>query len=317
MPHDADEHRHAEVLERTRVAVAAELDPEVVDADLLAVALGPEQVRAALVHRDDDVVGQLGHDPLALAPDARAVRPGGSLVAIVEELHPRRAAAIREALPCRGRPRAARRISGSGRWARVTGHAPVAAREAAKLGGVRHARDYSSGRCPGPPRPGKLPTAPTTVRPRNGGSLGARSRPADRPIPARVVGGLPLALRLALDAQAAGARGVVVSDAALRAVVPERSANAAVRVPIPLSSSRRTARRGARACELSRASRAVQSAGGARSGDVDLARAAPAIETPYAFAPIDVVDRRSASPGASARCFVRSESRRTAGRRAT
>ena len=72
---DRDQHRHAEVLERPGVRVAAQLDPEIVEAELAAVALGPEQVRAALVHRDDVLVAHLGADPLLLAPDAGAVRP--------------------------------------------------------------------------------------------------------------------------------------------------------------------------------------------------------------------------------------------------
>ena len=87
---DRHEHGHAEVLERPGVRVAAHLDPEIVEAELAAVALGPEQVRAALVHRDDVLVAELGADPLLLAPDARAVRPRRALVALVEQAHPRR-----------------------------------------------------------------------------------------------------------------------------------------------------------------------------------------------------------------------------------
>src|SRR4029434_8803356 len=57
-------------------------------AKLLAVPLGPEQVGAALVQRDDVVVRHVRRHPLLLAPDPAAVRPGGSLVAGVEEAGP-------------------------------------------------------------------------------------------------------------------------------------------------------------------------------------------------------------------------------------
>src|SRR6185436_17563102 len=48
---DRHQHRHPEVLERAGVRVAAHLDPDVVEPELAAVALGPEEVRAAFVHR--------------------------------------------------------------------------------------------------------------------------------------------------------------------------------------------------------------------------------------------------------------------------
>ena len=92
------QHRHAEVLEGPAVGVAAELDPEVVHADHLAEALGPEEVRAALVERDDVVVVDLRQDPFLLAPDAGAVGPLGGLVAVLEELHPRLGAAVGQRL---------------------------------------------------------------------------------------------------------------------------------------------------------------------------------------------------------------------------
>ena len=95
---DRDEHRHAEILERPGVRVAAHLDPEILDPDRLAVALGPEDVGAALVHRDDVLVADFRTDPFLLAPDARAVRPRGALVAIVEEAHPRDRAAVPQGL---------------------------------------------------------------------------------------------------------------------------------------------------------------------------------------------------------------------------
>ena len=69
------QHGHAQILERTGVRVAAHLDPQLVDAQLLAVALRPEQVGAALEHRDDVLVADARVDPFALAPDAGAVGP--------------------------------------------------------------------------------------------------------------------------------------------------------------------------------------------------------------------------------------------------
>ena len=69
-----DEDGHPEVLEGSRVRIAAQFDPEVAHADLSTEAFGPKQVRAALVHRDDVAVVQAGTDPLLLAPDGGTVR---------------------------------------------------------------------------------------------------------------------------------------------------------------------------------------------------------------------------------------------------
>src|SRR5262249_8089077 len=66
--------------------------------ELLAVAIGPEQVGAALHHRDDVLVLHVGLHPLPLAPHAGAVREGGAQVALVEELDPRGRAALLEGL---------------------------------------------------------------------------------------------------------------------------------------------------------------------------------------------------------------------------
>ena len=86
---DRDQHGHPQVLERAGVRVAALLDPQVLDVELLAVAIRPEEVRAALVGRHDVLVVDEGHHPFLLAPDARAVGVRVPAVALVEELHPR------------------------------------------------------------------------------------------------------------------------------------------------------------------------------------------------------------------------------------
>ena len=62
------EHGHAQILERPGVRVAAHLDPEILDAQFAAVALGPEQVAAALVHRHHVLVANVRVNPLAFAP---------------------------------------------------------------------------------------------------------------------------------------------------------------------------------------------------------------------------------------------------------
>jgi hypothetical protein len=83
-----DQHGHSQILERAGVGVAAELDPEILQAERGAVALRPEEVGPALVHRDHVLVADVGVYPLALAPDARAEGPLGAQVAIVEQLGP-------------------------------------------------------------------------------------------------------------------------------------------------------------------------------------------------------------------------------------
>src|SRR5262249_21256061 len=66
------------------------LDPQVLDVELLAVPLGPVEVRVALEHRHDVLVVDERNDPLLLAPDAGAVGIDVAPLAIVEELHPGR-----------------------------------------------------------------------------------------------------------------------------------------------------------------------------------------------------------------------------------
>ena len=86
--HHRHQHRHAQVLERPGVAVAALLDPQIGHPDLVSQPLGPEQVGAALEGGHDVVVRDARTDPLALAPDAAAVRPLGAQIALVEERFP-------------------------------------------------------------------------------------------------------------------------------------------------------------------------------------------------------------------------------------
>jgi phosphatidylglycerophosphate synthase len=106
--------------------------------------------------------------------------------------------------------------------------------------------------------------------------------------PGRVLGGLPLCLRLALDAQAAGASGVVVTDPrAIRALADARlrlpllneppAGVRTVRVPASWLVHRQTFKR-------------LPS-----SSDHDLSREQTAPDAAYAFAPIDVHDAASAA----------------------
>ncbi len=83
-----DQHRHAQVFERTGVAVAAQLDPQVFHTDLLPQPLGPKAVGVSLVHGDHVLVGHLGADPFFLAPHPAAIGPFVGADALVEELYP-------------------------------------------------------------------------------------------------------------------------------------------------------------------------------------------------------------------------------------
>ena len=80
------------------MAVAAELNPEVRDADLLAQSLGPEAVGVPLVDGDDVLVVDLRADPLLLSPDPAAIGPLRGPDSAVEELHPRGRASIPQRL---------------------------------------------------------------------------------------------------------------------------------------------------------------------------------------------------------------------------
>ena len=137
LPHHRDEHGHAEVLERSGVRVAALLDPEILDADRAAEALGPQHVGAALVHRDDALVGQAraAPTPSCPTPPSRTARwcacsgrrTGASTPTARDPSAP----------PRRARPRGDRRTSGSGRAA-SSGVFAGATGDAAEPGAVRH-----------------------------------------------------------------------------------------------------------------------------------------------------------------------------------
>src|SRR5262249_15990849 len=83
-----DQDRHAEVFEGATMGVAAEFDPELVDADHFSKAPGPEEVCAALVKRDNVLVVNFGENPLLFAPDAGADRPLVAFIALFEKLFP-------------------------------------------------------------------------------------------------------------------------------------------------------------------------------------------------------------------------------------
>ena len=123
--HRRDQHGHAEVLERAGVRVAALLDPQIVEAELAAEALGPEQVGAALVHRDDVLVARRRGRPTPSCPTRRSRRArwcacSGRRTAAST----RRPAAVAERLDVVRRPRADRRRSGSDRAAARCGVRP-------------------------------------------------------------------------------------------------------------------------------------------------------------------------------------------------
>jgi hypothetical protein len=64
------------------------LHPQVLDVDLAAVALGPEEIAVAFERRDDVLVVDERDDPFLLAPDPGAVGINALPVAVLEQLHP-------------------------------------------------------------------------------------------------------------------------------------------------------------------------------------------------------------------------------------
>jgi len=110
--------------------------------------------------------------------------------------------------------------------------------------------------------------------------------------PSRVVGGLPLALRLALDAQRAGAAGVVVDPpSGYRA---EALADPRLRIPVgdTVPEGSRRVRAGA---SLLVHRDAFRAAAASDRDEVDIAAVEPDAATPFAFSARDVVDARTAS----------------------
>ena len=88
MVHLAHENRHAEVLERTGVGVAAKLDLEALDAHFLGQRSRIKQRAPAFAHRDDVFDGHVGEHHFALAPDAAHVGGFKAHAAFGEELLP-------------------------------------------------------------------------------------------------------------------------------------------------------------------------------------------------------------------------------------
>ena len=119
--HLGDEHRHPEVLERAGVAEAALLDPEIADPDHLAEPLGPEEVGAALVHRDDVLVVDLRAAPTPSCPRWPSRRATGRSCSGRRRAASRRRRSGAGAPPCRAAPRAGSRSGRSGRRPRSGG----------------------------------------------------------------------------------------------------------------------------------------------------------------------------------------------------
>lgn len=122
---------------------------------------------------------------------------------------------------------------------------------------------------------------------------------------ARRVGGLPLALRLALDAQAAGARGVVLAptardlaralvDPRLRIPVLERHAEGLLAVRVPASWLVHRQLFKALVASLSPHEDGNDDNGGNSPAEWNLAQTPFSLDVPFAFDPIDVVDGPSA-----------------------
>src|SRR5262249_61062291 len=79
-----------EVFKRSRVRVAALLDPQVFDVKLLAVAIGPEEIGVSFKGRNDVFVVDERNHPFLLSPDAGTVGIIVLTQALIEELDPGR-----------------------------------------------------------------------------------------------------------------------------------------------------------------------------------------------------------------------------------
>src|SRR5690606_2388295 len=81
-------HRHTQILEGASMTVATLLDPEIAQAKLAAEALGPEEVSAPFIHRDDVLRVDGRANPFHFAPDGAAVGIGMTHIAFIEERLP-------------------------------------------------------------------------------------------------------------------------------------------------------------------------------------------------------------------------------------
>ena len=72
---------HAAILERARRIVSLVLHEQTLNTGPLGYRMALEQRRVAFGMRDDDVIGRRRQDELAIAPDARRVRPAQLLTA--------------------------------------------------------------------------------------------------------------------------------------------------------------------------------------------------------------------------------------------
>ncbi|MCA9595463.1 MAG: CDP-alcohol phosphatidyltransferase family protein [Myxococcales bacterium] len=104
--------------------------------------------------------------------------------------------------------------------------------------------------------------------------------------PTRKVGGLPLALRLALDAQNAGAAAVVVKDEPTRSVLGDSRLRIPVQDTVPTDHDE--IRIGASMLTPRQLFQKLP------AGSRDLSRQPLAIDVPYGFEAVDVVDRATA-----------------------
>src|SRR5690606_12656917 len=124
---------------------AAQLNPNLVHAETLAITVGPEQIRAALVHGDDLVIRDRRHHPFTFTPNTRTIRPVIVTVTFVEKLAPRGATSLSECLHIVGHFQ-----EPPARWTRVDGlrYGPTArattktSKFCAELWGSSHGADY-------------------------------------------------------------------------------------------------------------------------------------------------------------------------------
>jgi phosphatidylglycerophosphate synthase len=107
--------------------------------------------------------------------------------------------------------------------------------------------------------------------------------------PSRAVGGLPLSLRLALDAQRAGASGVVVESPTAGSTLTDPRLRIPVVTEVPAQSRRVRA-----SASLLVHRDAFKTAASTDADDVDVAALAPPESTPFAFSAFDVTDGATA-----------------------